>query len=166
MSTTELTNALEKQEHSLLFDSFNEDIAYEIGCALRKRAAAQQAPVVIDIRSANRRYFFAALPGSAPNNDNWARRKGNMTLDKHCSSLLVGERMAAKQQTVGADYGFDPLDYAAHGGSFPVRVRQVGVVAAITVSGLPSQEDHELIISVLADYLGVEGIGLDTLLGG
>jgi uncharacterized protein (UPF0303 family) len=122
--------------------------------------------VVIDIRTANRRLFFAALPGSAPDNDEWARRKGNMALRNQCSSLLCGERLQASGQSVGPDMGLDPLDYAAHGGSFPVRVPGVGVVAVITVSGLPSRDDHELIVQALASHLDVQNISLDALLPG
>ncbi|UTW12116.1 heme-degrading domain-containing protein [Marinobacterium rhizophilum] len=161
-----LNSALEQQEQALVFDGFDEDTACVLGAALRERAAAQNAPVVIDIRSANRRFYFAALPGSAPDNDEWARRKGNMALRKQCSSLLCGERLKASGKDVGPDMGLDPLDYAAHGGSFPVRVRGVGVVAVMTVSGLPSRDDHELIVAVLAAHLGVNNISLDALMGG
>jgi uncharacterized protein (UPF0303 family) len=41
------------------------------------------------------------------------------------------------------------------GGSFPVRFRGVGVVAAVTVSGLTSEEDHDFIVESLTQY--VEG---------
>ena len=161
---TDLTNALEQQEKALVFSRFDEDTAYTLGQSIRTLAAARKAPVVIDIRTANRRLFFAALPGSAPTNDEWARRKGNISLLEHCSSLLAGKRLEAKGNVIGPDIGLDPLDYAAHGGSFPVRVQGVGVVAVITVSGLPSRDDHELIVSVLAEHLDVKNISLDALL--
>jgi uncharacterized protein (UPF0303 family) len=163
---TDLTNALEQQEKALVFSRFDEDTAYTLGQSIRTLAAARKAPVVIDIRTANRRLFFAALPGSAPDNDEWARRKGNMVLRNQCSSLLCGERLQASGQSVGPDMGLDPLDYAAHGGSFPVRVPGVGVVAVITVSGLPSRDDHELIVQALASHLDVQNISLDALLPG
>ncbi len=164
MNVTNLISALEQQEQALVFDVFDEDTACTLGAALYELAAARKAPVVVDIRSANRRFYFAALPGSVPDNDEWARRKGNMALRKQCSSLLCGERMKASGQSVGRDMGLDPLDYSAHGGSFPVRVRGTGVVAVITVSGLPSRDDHELIVSVLAKHLGVKSISLDALM--
>lgn len=53
------------------------------------------------------------------------------------------------------DIGIDPLDYADHGGSFPVRIAGSGVVAAITVSGLKSEEDHAMIVEVLEAHLGL-----------
>ncbi|MCP8687295.1 heme-degrading domain-containing protein [Marinobacterium sedimentorum] len=162
---TNLISALEQQEQALVFGGFDEDTAFAVGNALREKAAASQAPVVIDIRTANRRLYFAALPGSAPDNDEWARRKANMALRKQCSSLLCGERLKSSGESVGQDMGLDPLDYAAHGGSFPVRVTGVGVVAVITVSGLPSRDDHELIVRVLARHLDVDSISLDALMG-
>lgn len=39
------------------------------------------------------------------------------------------------------------------GGSFPVRVRGAGVIGAITVSGLSSDEDHQLVVDGIRNYL-------------
>lgn len=164
MSRTDLIHALEQQEQALLFDAFDEDIAYRLGCELRDLAASRRAPVVIDIRSSDRRFYFSALPGSAPTNDHWARRKGNITLRMHCSSFLAGERMAAAGEPAVPEFGLDPLEFAPHGGSFPVRVLSAGVVASICVSGLPSRDDHELIVTALSRRLGVANIDLETLL--
>ena len=147
--------ALIRQEQALALDRFDEDVAFQIGSALRERCAAMAAPVVIDIRSASRRYFFAALPGSTPDNDEWARRKANVVLRCHASSMLVGLRLRAAGRSQWPDAAMTIEDYADHGGSFPVRVRAAGVVAAITVSGLPSREDHDLVVSTLAAHLGV-----------
>ena len=48
----------------------------------------------------------------------------------------------------------DEREYAAHGGAFPVIVRDVGVVGTVTVSGLPQEEDHRLVVAVLRAFLG------------
>lgn len=52
--------------------------------------------------------------------------------------------------------GLNPRDYVAAGGSFPVRVNGVGLIGAITVSGLPQREDHQLVVEVLSAYLKAE----------
>ena len=144
---------LQRQETALVFPRFSEETAWEIGTALAAAARHATAPVVIDIRTPDRTLFHAALPGSVPDNDHWARRKSNITLRCHQSSLLVGRRLAAKGASVGSEFGLDPLDYAAHGGSFPIRVAEVGVIGAITVSGLASEEDHAMIVAAISAHL-------------
>ena len=50
-------------------------------------------------------------------------------------------------------YLVDAHEFAAHGGAFPIRVRGVGLVGTMTVSGLPQEEDHRLVVSVLEQFL-------------
>jgi uncharacterized protein (UPF0303 family) len=155
MSTQNAIEALQQQEHMLVFDSFNEETAYAIGQALRNAALLLQAPVAIDIRRATGRLFFTTLPGASPDNEDWARRKGNVALRCHASSYLVKLRLEAEGRSPWPDAVLNTQEYAAHGGGFPVRVQGTGVVASIAVSGLPSHEDHGLIVNVLAGHLGI-----------
>jgi uncharacterized protein (UPF0303 family) len=152
----DLLDTLAGQEDALVFKAFNEITAIEVGEHLLRSARAGDLPVVINIRTADRVLFHAALPGSSPDNDEWARRKSNVTLRFHRSSMRVGENYRLKGREVCVELGLDPIDYASHGGSFPVRVAGTGVVAAITVSGLTSEDDHGLIVRVLEDYLSEE----------
>ena len=78
MTDDERIEALKQQEAALIFPRFDEATAYDVGSALRAEALARQAAIVIDIRSGTRRLYFTALPGSAPDNEDWARRKGNV----------------------------------------------------------------------------------------
>ena len=110
---------LERQEAMLVFPRFSEDTAWEIGTALVAAARRVAALVVVDIRTPDRTLFHAALPGSAPDSDHWARRKSNLTLRLHQSSLRAGRRLAAKGTRVGSDLGLDPLDFAPMEGAFP-----------------------------------------------
>ena len=66
------------------------------------------------------------------------------------SSALVAARLAAAGIDAAA-IGWLGADYAITGGSFPVRVRAAGVVAAVTVSGLSSEQDHDLAVLPEAD---------------
>lgn len=149
---------LRRQELALVLPQFDEDVAMALGTALHARAAAQKAPVVIEIRGPDRRFYFAALSGSTPENDNWARRKANSVLYRHTSSLLAGAILAKEGRSQWPDAVMQMEDYSVHGGAFPVRVKGSGVVAVIAVSGLPSREDHDLIVSVLRDYLGANNV--------
>ncbi|AJY46059.1 heme-degrading domain-containing protein [Martelella endophytica] len=141
------------EQSRLVFSRFDEEDAWDLGQRLVARALAHGAPVVINIRTPNRTLFHSALPGSAPDNDVWARRKSNVVFHFHRSSYAVELEHRRKGRTIGPELGLDLKDYADHGGSFPVRIKDVGVVAAITVSGLASADDHGLIVAVLESYL-------------
>jgi uncharacterized protein (UPF0303 family) len=71
------------------------------------------------------------------------------------SSYLVGRRLALAGKDLDEGFGVEPILHAAHGGSFPIIVRDVGVVGTVTVSGLPQAEDHALVVEVLRTFLGL-----------
>lgn len=139
---------LDAEAAALVLPAFDEATALRLGVLLVGMAQAESLPVVIDIRTADRTLFHAALPGSAPLNDLWARRKSATALKFHEASLLVGARNREKGETL-ANHGLDLADHADHGGAVPIRVRGAGVVAVATVSGLPQVEDHRLVVQGL-----------------
>ena len=55
--------------------------------------------------------------------------------------------------TFEAEFALDPGRYAAHGGAFPVLVRDVGPVGVVAVSGLPQLADHRMLTDVLREHL-------------
>lgn len=136
---------LEAEASALVLNKFTESDALRLGQILTEMALAEALPVVIDIRTPDRTLFHAALPGSAPLNELWARRKSNVTLAFQMASLLVGMQHRAKGETL-AKHGLDATDHADHGGAVPIRVAGVGMVAVATVSGLPQVEDHKLVL--------------------
>lgn len=140
--------ALEAEAAELILDRFAEGEALRLGQILTELALADNLPVVIDIRTADRTLFHAALPGSAPLNGLWARRKSNVALAFQIASLLVGMRNRAKGDSL-AKNGLSEAEHADHGGAVPVRVRGVGMVAVATVSGLPQVDDHKLVTRAL-----------------
>ncbi len=141
-------STLKAEAAELVLPAFDEAAALDLGARLVALARAGALPVVIDIRTPDRTLFHAALPGSAPLNDLWARRKSATALVYQQSSLLVGLMLRAKGDTL-AQNGLDPADHADHGGAVPIRVAGTGVVAVATVSGLPSREDHALVVQAL-----------------
>jgi uncharacterized protein (UPF0303 family) len=143
------------QEEALQFDSFDAAAAWELGGALKAAAEVRGAAVTIEIRLAGSTVFLYAMPGTAPVNADWARRKRNVVELLGRSSYAVGLDHAQKQSSLEGQTGLPQRDYATHGGSFPLRVRGVGPVGAITVSGLPQRDDHALIVDVLAERLGL-----------
>ncbi len=145
-------DALKAEADRLIFARFDEDTALELGIALVELAWADALPVVIDIRTPDRTLFHAALPGSSPDNDQWARRKSATALHFHKSSLQVGTELRSKERSLSYQ-GLSPTDFADHGGAVPIRVAGVGVVAAATVSGLPQLKDHALVVQAMDTLL-------------
>ena len=143
---------IEAEAETLVLDRFDEKLALQLGNILAELALAEALPVVINIRTSDRTLFHAGLPGSAPLNDLWARRKSNTALMFQLPSLLVGLRNKAKGQTLDRN-GLGPEDFADSGGAVPLRVRGVGVVAVATVSGLAQVEDHKLVVRGLKALL-------------
>jgi uncharacterized protein (UPF0303 family) len=152
----EIIAIVRKQEAMALFAAFSEETAFDLGSAIYTIARSKRSPVVINIRTSERALFHAAMPGATPDNDQWVRRKSNVVLRFHQSSLLYGQSMAEKGRMIGPEWGLDPLDFAGHGGSFPIRVKKVGVIGAITVSGLPQLDDHRMIVEALDQFLKLE----------
>ncbi len=150
-----------RQEEALCFDRFDEDEAFRLGCLLREAARQRRAPAAIDIRTPLRTLFFTALPGSSPDNADWIRRKSNLVLRTHRSSYGFGRELERKGRALGPEIGLPLSDYAAHGGGFPIQVRGAGVVACLTVSGLPQREDHRLAVDGIARHLGLDPADFD-----
>ena len=148
--TTATAASLAAEYAQLHLPRFAEAEAWALGQKLAELAGA--APVVINIRSTERVLFHAALPGSAPLNDLWARRKSNTALLFQLPSFLVGARNRENGHTLARN-GLAEADYADHGGAVPIRVTGVGVVACATVSGLPQAEDHALVVAAIQAIL-------------
>lgn len=140
---------LEAQERELVLDSFTNDDAWQVGSALAERAVRERLPVIIDIRRADCVLFRAAMEGSTPDQADWVEKKSATTFRFQGSSLLVGLRLAAGEHDPFAIGWLDPGRHTLAGGSFPIRVRGAGMVAAVTVSGLTSEDDHRLIVEEL-----------------
>jgi uncharacterized protein (UPF0303 family) len=145
---------LAAHEDELQFTRFTNDDAWDLGTALVTRAREQQLPVAVDISRNGHQLFHAALAGTSPDNDSWIRRKAAVVDRFGHSSLYVGQRSREAGTTFEAEFGLDPARYAAHGGAFPVLVRDVGPVGVVVVSGLPQVEDHRLVVAVLRELVG------------
>jgi uncharacterized protein (UPF0303 family) len=150
-----LIGQLEAQEQRLVFGRFDNADAWRLGTAMVTEATERGLSITIDIRRNGHQLFHAALAGTTPDNDAWIERKVNVVNRFGESSYLVGRRLAASGIALDEAEGVEPLRYAAHGGAFPIRVRDVGVVGTITVSGLPQADDHAFVTELVGAYLGL-----------
>jgi uncharacterized protein (UPF0303 family) len=117
--------------------------------AARKRGR----PVTIDITRNGQQLFHFAMLGTSIDNGEWIKRKNRVVTRFGHSSYYMGIYLKNAGQTIEEKYLLPSSEYAAHGGAFPLIIRDVGVVGTITVSGLPQQEDHELVVTTLKHFL-------------
>src|SRR5512142_211119 len=149
----ELLKELLQQEEEIQFDKFDNDMAFAIGSALLDAAKSKGKGVTIDIARNGQQLFHFAMPGTSRDNDVWVQRKNNVVNRFGHSSFYVGISLKSKGQTIEEKYLISSSEFAAHGGAFPLIIRGVGIVGTITVSGLPQQEDHELVFTTLKQFL-------------
>ncbi|PLB41358.1 DUF967 domain protein [Aspergillus candidus] len=123
----------------------------------------------------------ATEPGTVADNEEWVRRKRATVLRWGVSSWLMRRKVLAgleapgdgakekreKEKEVegvfvrkfalksGSGGGGPADDYAIHGGGFPVRVTGVdGVVGVIVVSGLRQEDDHQVVVETVREFVG------------
>jgi uncharacterized protein (UPF0303 family) len=147
---------LEAEERELILPGFDRADAWRLGSLITERAMAEGLGVAVDIRRPDHILFHASLAGSTGDNDEWIRRKSALVLRMEASSLLLARRFTASGENPfeSASGWLDPQRYVLAGGSVPIRVGGVGVVAAVTVSGLTSEEDHALVVDALRAFRG------------
>ena len=151
-----------EQEAALIFQSFDEAAALAIGLSIKADAEAKGKTLAIDIRLWNRPLFFFAMPGTSADNAEWVRRKSNCVKRYSRPSYAISLRLQKKTggTLFAADDGVDPMDIAAHGGSFPIRVAGAGIIGSITVSGVPGRDDHGFVVAAIARHLGLDAAAL------
>ena len=147
------------EEAELQFERFTLDDAWELGGRLRSAAAVAGHPVAIAIWFGSQRVFHTALPGASADNDGWLDRKHRVVERFGRASLLIGEAFRANGEDFDTHARLDPSEYAAHGGVVPIRLDGGVVIGAVGVSGLPQQDDHDLVVEHLRAYLSERRTG-------
>jgi uncharacterized protein (UPF0303 family) len=148
-----LIASLEAHEEQLVFTRFDNTDAWQLGSAMVAAATERKLPITIDIRRNGHQLFHAALPGTSAENDSWIDRKVNVVNRFGAASYLVGRRLAASETELDEALGVEPRLFAAHGGAFPIRIKDTGVVGTITVSGLPQADDHAFVVELIGAFL-------------
>lgn len=144
---------VEAQEKKYQFNDFSNETALQLGAKLAQLAFSRSNSVTIDITRARQQLFHAAMPGTAIDNDQWLKRKINTVYEFGTSSLRCQLDMEDRDQSLEDATLLDKHLFAAAGGAFPVNVKKTGFVGTIAVSGLASEEDHQLIIDCLEEFL-------------
>ncbi len=157
MKDKALLKLLLDQERRLQFTSFDNETAIAIGLAIVARGRRGKLPIAVNVTRAQQQIFHMALPGTTADNDHWIAGKNKVVYRFGHSSFYVGTTCKVAETTMEEKYLVDSFEYRAHGGAFPVFVKRVGLVGTITVSGLPQEEDHRMVVEAIEKYLARPG---------
>jgi uncharacterized protein (UPF0303 family) len=148
--------ALLQEEQELQFTRFNETTAWQLGSQMVEHAMRENLPVTIDITRGGHQLFHFSMPGTAADNDEWVKRKVRLVNRFGHSSFYMGQMLKSKGKRIEESYLIPESEYAAHGGCFPIIVKGTGMVGTITVSGLPQEEDHKLVVDSIRAFIAKE----------
>jgi uncharacterized protein (UPF0303 family) len=152
----DILRELLQEEQDLQFTKFNEATAWKIGSQLVERSVRDNLPVTIDITRGDHQLFHASLYGTAPDNDEWVKRKVRLVNRFRHSSFYMSRLLKSKDKRIEEAYLVSESKYAPHGGCFPVIVKGTGMIGTITVSGLSQEADHKLVVQAIREFLAQE----------
>ncbi len=141
------------QEDEIQFLHFNNQTAWELGNLLKLAGDKLAAPIAIEVYAFEHVLFSYFMPGTNKDNHDWIRRKRQAVMRFAHSSYYLGQYNAAKDRDFETQPHIDPKEYCVHGGSFPIRIKNSGLIGAVTVSGLAQEIDHQLAIDALRQLL-------------
>lgn len=152
----ELLKNLLQEEQELQFTHFNESTAWKLGCQMVERAMRDNLPITVDITRGQHQLFHFSMPGTSADNDEWVKRKVQLVNRFGHSSFYMGQALKHKGKTIEQSYLIPESEFAAHGGCFPILIKGTGMVGTITVSGLPQEEDHKLVVESIREFIAKE----------
>ena len=130
-------------------DGFSNRTAMEMGLRIIDLAKSRNQHIAVEISRLNHTIFLYVDDELPVDKHNWLRRKANVAKQFEESSLSVKNDLLNGNMTLKETFALDDKEYLAKGGSIPVFVKNAGMVAIITVSGLHDEQDHKIIIDAL-----------------
>lgn len=130
-------------------EKFNNRIGLEMGLAIVNLAKERNQNIAVQVERLNHIILLYVDNNLPADKHNWLRRKANVVKNFEESSLSVKYDLINGNMTLKETFALSRNDYLAKGGSIPIFVKNAGMVAIITVSGLHDEEDHKLMIDAL-----------------
>ena len=154
----DLLQTLAQQEETLQFERFDNDAALAVGLWIVEEVRKRGKAVTVNITRNGQVLFHHAMTGATPDQADWIRRK-NATVQRFChSSYYMGISYKSRGSTFEDVKYLDDIEYAGHGGAFPLLIRGVGLVGTVSVSGLAQADDHALVVAALQAQLDPQRI--------
>lgn len=130
-------------------DNFNNHIGLEMGLAVVNLAKERNQKVAVKIERLNHTIFLFVDDDLPADKHLWLKRKANVAKHFEESSLSVKTDLTIENMTIEGTFALTNKKHLAKGGAIPVFVKNAGMIAIITVSGLHDEEDHKIIIEAL-----------------
>lgn len=149
---------IEKEEAELELPRLSDTDIWTLGSRLREQSIKRGGSIAIQIIRGGVN-AFSHLAGRATADDlDWARRKAAVSQRFDRSRLRMALMLEAKRKTLSERYAIPEAEFAAAGGAMPLRVRGVGLVGAVAVSGFSESEDHDLVCEALAALIASQAV--------
>ena len=144
-----------EQEAKLVFDRFDEDVAFALGSGIRDAAKTLgKGGIATGVYLWDRTLFYGATAGASEGNRGWVERKAKLVRLTMKSSYRIVLERGDKPRLLEPSWAIEPTEYAIAGGAFPIVVKGIGVVGAAAASGLAERDDHEIVRAAIAGLLG------------
>ena len=138
---------------------FDHTEAWRLGTRLVEDCRDAGHPVTVLVMLGDQRAFHAGLPGTCANRDSWVDRKARVVRHFGVSSDEVHRTYVDGKPQFFEIFGLSRSEFAPFGGAVPITVRGA-IVGVLAISGLTSEEDHDLAIAALqtlADEQAADG---------
>ena len=153
-----------EQQKILQVDGFTREDALNLGnliIANGKKLFPKPISCRIDLREVT--VFFHIMDGASIENENWMRKKLNVCRVTGESSFVNHLLIEGPDHYEGFEWALETGSYATRGGCVPIKDTKGETYGWVMVSGLAQEEDHQLNVQSMAEYLGRE---IPTVLDG
>lgn len=111
----------------------------------------------LEIFKNGRRTLLFLTDEMNPDKENWLRRKRNSVLYFGMSTHDLFKKCQGEESLLESKYGLNKADYTLTPGSIPISIEGVGLVGALSVTGLLPEEDHDLAMNLLQHVMEARG---------